>query len=460
MPGLPTQMSDQVFVKDCFTGEVRLASSNFLGVRANFPAWHGRISGDGRYVVFMSTASNLVSESLPQVPQVFRKDLWTCEVALVSSSALGVPGTLESSFPEVSGDGRYVAFWSRAQNLLPFDYNSNADLMRKDMLTGTVHKVNMADSRESAAGPNYSDWGPIGISRNGRYVVFVSSIPDLVPRDTNLLPDVFRKDMESGDILLASCTATGAQGEGMPAHPSVNDDGSVVAFASTQRLTSQYPSFVQVYVKYLETGRVTSVSGHAEGRLDRTSLSGDGSVVAFSATWTTDHEGYPNSSCEVFTRTLPSGALRQITRTYDWIGGTESKGVHLTRAGNGIVFWSPYDEVHGDANGKADVFRAVATDRRPPPARTVTAAYERSRGGANAVLTVTPRATASDPDHVYPVIHAGAIRTPPFIPVPTNGKPVTARLTFAGTPPPLSKHLIIVSDWQRSWLLRLFVPMR
>ena len=81
------------------------------------------ISGDGRYVAFVSQASNLVMGGNPEWANIFIKELQTGTTTLISSTWSGAPANGESRSPAVSADGRYVAFQSEASNLVPGDNN-------------------------------------------------------------------------------------------------------------------------------------------------------------------------------------------------------------------------------------------------------------------------------------------------------------------------------------------------
>ena len=115
-------------------GDVVLVSSDTAGAQGNNESQYPRMSSDGRYVVFQSTATNLVTPATTN-EQVFRKDLLTGEVKLCSADIGGVEGNAASFNPVISSDGRYVAFHSTATNLVA-PATTNWQIFRKDMLTG------------------------------------------------------------------------------------------------------------------------------------------------------------------------------------------------------------------------------------------------------------------------------------------------------------------------------------
>src|SRR6185436_11213786 len=106
------------------------------GAAANDDSGEASISGDGRYVVFSSTATNLAAgDANGFQADVFLKDTATGDIRLISNDVNGVGGNLASGRPVISSDGRYVAFYSNANNLVAGDTNGATDVFRKDLLT-------------------------------------------------------------------------------------------------------------------------------------------------------------------------------------------------------------------------------------------------------------------------------------------------------------------------------------
>src|SRR5262249_44994888 len=131
-------------------------------------------------------------------------------VALASSSSptpVSLIGNGDSEISSMSADGRYVAFYSSASNLVPGDTNGSADVFVKDLLTGSVVR---ASTDAAGAQANFDSYSPT-LSADGRYVAFYSSASNLVPGDTNGSADVFVKDLLTGSVVRASTDAAGAQ---------------------------------------------------------------------------------------------------------------------------------------------------------------------------------------------------------------------------------------------------------
>ena len=243
----PATSNRQTFRKDLVTGEVKLCSANVAGSQANATCTWVSISSDGRYVVFYTPATNLVSPATSG-NQVFRKDLVTGEVGLVSADVAGLQGNGNSLVPSISSDGRYVSFLSAATNLVT-PASSGTQFFRKDMVTGEVRLVS-AD----AAGVQGNGAGELSsISSDGRYVAFYSNATNLVSPATSGI-QMFRKDMVTGEVLLVSSNAAGTQGNANSLGQSISSDGRYVAFHSpATNLVTPATTLTQAFCKELAT---------------------------------------------------------------------------------------------------------------------------------------------------------------------------------------------------------------
>ena len=207
-------------------GDVVLVSSDAAGAQGNNGSAWQRISSNGRYVVFHSTATNLVTPATTG-QQVFRKDLLTGEVRLVSADAAGAQGNAASTFPVISDDGRYVAFHSQATNLVT-PATSGLQVFRKDLVTGEV-KLCSADAA-GVQGNGAATYIP-DISSDGRYVSFTSESTNLVTPATSGR-ELFSKDMLTGEVKLCSADAAGAESNLNNGYPSYSCDARYVSFFS------------------------------------------------------------------------------------------------------------------------------------------------------------------------------------------------------------------------------------
>ncbi|MBI4672552.1 MAG: PD40 domain-containing protein [Chloroflexi bacterium] len=187
----------QTLVWDRTTKQFSLVSVASDGTHANGNAGAWGISDDGRYVVFVSNATNLGCGA-QYGTDVFLHDRQTGQTTCVSVTPDGTPGYGDSYDASISGDGRYVAFEHDADDLTPGDTNRMGDIFVRDLQTGRTTRASLAHDGAQANGYSWDT----SISRDGRYVAFTSGASNLVPGDTNGYQDIFVRDRQ-GDI--ASC---------------------------------------------------------------------------------------------------------------------------------------------------------------------------------------------------------------------------------------------------------------
>jgi len=157
------------------------------GVQGNNNSYNSSISSDGRYIAFHSEAANLVTGDTNTDRDVFVYDRVTNEIERVSVDNGGVEGNDDSEYPSISSDGRYVAFTSHATNLVTGDTNTVSDVFVYDRSTDTIERVSVDNS--GVQGDDVSEYP--NISPDGRYVAFESDAANLVTGDTNARDDVF-----------------------------------------------------------------------------------------------------------------------------------------------------------------------------------------------------------------------------------------------------------------------------
>jgi len=151
------------------------------GTQGNDRSGEPSISRDGRYVAFSSLADNLVPDDTNQRKDIFVHDLLTRQTTRVSVSSTGEQTDGGSSQPHISADGRYVTFASTAKNLATTDSNDVEDIFVHDRETGETTRVSISSTGEEGNEKSYAPY----ISGDGRYVTFVSAASNLVPDDVN-----------------------------------------------------------------------------------------------------------------------------------------------------------------------------------------------------------------------------------------------------------------------------------
>ena len=231
-----------VFVHDMFTGETELISTGLGGLPSNGPSWGPSISADGRHVAFSSAASNLVRGDVwpcVQVPNgncadVFVRDRLREATTMASVSSDGRPGNADSWGSRLgknfmSDDGRYVAFYSWARNLVPGDTNGNPDIFVHDRVTRRTVRASVASGGEQV---NADIPRTFTISANGRFVAFHGRSLGFVPGEKGTETDVYVHDLWTRTTILGSVSPTGEQGNAQSSYPTLSRDGRVLAFSS------------------------------------------------------------------------------------------------------------------------------------------------------------------------------------------------------------------------------------
>lgn len=190
-----TNGQQDVFAHDRVTGVTTRVSVSTSGGQANGVSDHPAISADGRYVAFRSNANNLVAGDTNNAYDVFLHDRSTATTRRISVSTTGVQGTSGSERPSLSSDGRYVAFVSYASELVAGDTNSSGDVFVHDAQTGVTSLESRATT--GVSGNRSSTWP--SIDGAGAYVAFDSNASNLVPADTNNWTDVFGRQLREPD---------------------------------------------------------------------------------------------------------------------------------------------------------------------------------------------------------------------------------------------------------------------
>jgi hypothetical protein len=242
-----------VFVHDRQTGTTTRASVASDGTEANDASYYPSISADGRFVAFLSSASNLVpgdtntcgSDIPGSCADIFVRDRQTATTVRVSVASDGTQSNHVSESPAISANGRFVSFESFATNLVPGDTNGAFDIFVHDRQTGTTTRASVASDGTQAN----SDSRPSSISGDGRFVAFVSFASNLVPADTNDF-DVFVHDRQTGATTLSSVASDGTQANGTCARPSISSDGRFVSFDSvaSNLVPGDTNGFIDVFV--------------------------------------------------------------------------------------------------------------------------------------------------------------------------------------------------------------------
>ena len=255
-----TEYASDVYLYNRQAGTTALVSAGLDGNPGNGHSENPSVSGDGRFVAFNSEATNLVDGDTDGMTDVFVRDTQANTTALVSVALNGGQPDGRSSFPAISADGRYVAFISSATNLVNGDTNSAPDIFVRDLQTGSTTLASV-DSNGVQANKGSSD--PF-ISANGRYVSFSTYSDNLVSEDTMGFEYVYVHDMQTGETKLASLWSDGNQMIGWSENSVLSADGRYVAFLYDDKGDGMPTRWI--YVHDLATGQtVLGAPGDSPG---------------------------------------------------------------------------------------------------------------------------------------------------------------------------------------------------
>jgi Tol biopolymer transport system component len=278
-----------IYRKDMKTGALRLVSRTRGGEPANGGSLDPSISGNGRFVAFTTEADNLPGGS--GLTNAVVKDMRTRRVLLISRTSGGEPANEDSADPSISATGRFVAFESEADNL-PGD--AIFDVFIHDLETRRTRLVSKTSSGEPANGGDCND---AVVSSNGRLVAFECEDTTNMPGQGAASGDqTYVHDRKTGKTRLVSKTIGGAPADGDSENPSISGNGRYVAFDSedgTNLPGALVATGDQSYVHDRQTGRTRLVSkttggDPADGDSEEPAISRNGRYVAFESTDSTN----------------------------------------------------------------------------------------------------------------------------------------------------------------------------
>jgi Tol biopolymer transport system component len=360
VPG-DTNGVDDIFVHDRQTGQTTRVSVDSGGLQGNDYTDLPCISSDGRFVAFESHASNLVVGDTNARGDVFVHDRQTGVTTRVSMESRGLQGNDNSGGPSISSDGRFVAFMSFATNLVPGDTNAAPDIFVHDRQTGQTTRVSVdsggLEGNGSASEPC--------ISSTGRFVVFESIASNLVPGDTNNYRDIFAHDRQTGQTTRVSVDSGGFQCHGESFRPSISWDGRFIAFVSeaSDLVPGDTNNHRDIIVHNRLTSQTTRVSvdsgGHqSDGGSWKPRISSDGRYVAFASFASNLVPGDTNGVADVFAHDRLTGQMTLVSVDTGGFQGNDASGESsISSDGRFVAYESRASNlVPGDTNGRMDVF--------------------------------------------------------------------------------------------------------
>ena len=339
-----------IFVHDRLKGLTTLVSVSSSGTQATIhSARYASISAHGRYVAFQSHADDLVSGDTNGRTDVFVHDRLSGETSRVSVSSGGVEGNADSVIPSISGDGRYVAFFGYANNLVQGDTNGNQDAFVHDRETGQTTRVSVDSSGGQV---QYGGASPF-LSGDGRFAAFLSVDPKLVPGDSNGTWDVFVHDRLSGMTTRVSVSSSGVEGNGKSGYPSISADGQIVAFYSEadNLVAGDTNSWGDVFLHDRRSGMTTRMSVSSSGEeanwgAEEPFISADGMRVVFLSFSTNLVPNDNNNYADIFLRDC----------------GYPLPTAYCTSKANSLGCVPAIDTWGAPGPGTGDDFQIIATD--------------------------------------------------------------------------------------------------
>jgi Tol biopolymer transport system component len=370
----------QLFARDRVTGKTVLVTASPDGHAGN--AHTGRngqneddrtlyggasLSWNGRYVAFASEATNLVPGDTNGVGDAFVRDLWTGRTERVSVDSQGrqIARTAplgDVNWVSISDNGRFVAFESKASDVLPLgeDNNFDEDVFVRDRLLRTTTRVSVSSTGEehppvfdntSVDNQGFINAFPMTpcLSGNGRYVAFRAQSSNMVPGDTNGLADIFVHDLVTRTTERVSLGNDGQEPNGYSSTwpGCLSDDGRYVVFTSRSRNlvegdTNNLPD-VFVRDRLLHTTRRVSVasdgrqseSGEISMRARVAVISANGRYVAFHSIASDLVDGDRNTFSDIFVHDLIAGTTTRVSSKPGGGEFTDSDAYNPSISGDG-----------------------------------------------------------------------------------------------------------------------------
>ena len=280
-----------VFITYCShvaqSNTTELISQNLSKFAANDDSYHGDISANGKFIVYVSSASDLVSGDSNNLTDIFLYDVDKKTTKRLSVDRYGRDSNGRSSMPVISGDGHFVAFASAANNLVKGDQNGAVDIFVYNRAQKTLEKISELYNSGLGLG---NEWpSQIDISGDGRYVVFDATSDNLVKNDSNNLSDIFLYDrVTEATHKISNASGAAVESDGDSYNAVISENGQFIAFESnaSNLVRGDTNQSSDVFVHDRSSGTVTRVSVNsdgveANGKSLRPQISEDGQFVSF-----------------------------------------------------------------------------------------------------------------------------------------------------------------------------------
>lgn len=221
-----------IYLRNTVSNTTTRVSHGAGGVEPNDHCYRPRISDDGRFICFMSDASNLVAGDVNGVRDVFLYDVQADTTVAPTVNPGFLIGNGPSESPEVNANGDFVVFTTLATNLVANDTNGAWDVIRWRRSNGSFYRASVSSAGVQSAATCVSP----SVSSNGGRIAFLSQASNLVVGDTNGLLDAFVHDVGSSTTTRISVQTNGQQSNGAAGPPAISADGGTITFRSDTAL--------------------------------------------------------------------------------------------------------------------------------------------------------------------------------------------------------------------------------
>lgn len=365
-----TNFDFDIYLRDRVLGTTTCISVDDMGVPVG-QVGSATISADGKFVAFDCADDTLFPNDMNWTSDVFVRDVVAGTTSRISVPLGGGGNGGGGTGPSISGDGRYVVFASTATDLIASDTNNFEDIFLRDRQTGTTTRISRGPAPGFAETNSGSDMP--SISEDGSKVSFRSFATNLVSPATDGTPHVYVYDVASGAIELVSQSTGGDQGDFDSMQSRLTANGSHVVFESSagNLVAGDDANFdSDVFVRDLAGGTTTRVSHASNGDKQNGLASGpaisrDGRYVAFSSTGDNLAPEATGATGNLYVRDLVTGQTRLITIGIDGLEGDDATWGSPSFVQNdaGIIFESAANNlIANDTLTSHDIFYAALTN--------------------------------------------------------------------------------------------------
>ena len=366
---------------------IKRISVTTTGTEGAFASDSPSLSADGRYVAFES--SSILVPGDTSISDIFVYDRVTNSLSKVSVGLAGAVADGNSLSPAISNDGRMVAFYSSATNLVAGDTNGLIDVFVYDRQTQTTTLVSLGPGGVASNGS--SDAG-LDISGDGRFVTFQSSASNLAANDTNITYDIFVVDLQNSDLAtrtqLVSKSTSGVIGNGTSQKPMISDDGSLIVYESsaTNLVSGDTNNQTDIFLfnRLTATTRRISVTGtgaQLSSFSQGASISGDGNFAGFWSNAFNLVADDNNNLADAFVVNLNSNAVELVSRSRQGQPAGSARRPLLSTTGRYVAFATSSSLL--TSSGVVDVFVRDRVDLQTNPVRRITQTQFGSASGGN-----------------------------------------------------------------------------